>query len=296
MLYDSNNALLKSDMNGVAAPFRGKVRDVYDLGDMMLFVATDRISAFDCIMPNGVPDKGKVLTQLSLFWLKMFSNRPNHLITADVKEYPAVLKPYLADLDGRSMLVKKLKMLPVECVVRGYLAGSGWKEYGKTRSVCGVPLREGYQNCSKLDEPILTPTTKESEGHDMPLSYDGLCKTIGEKLAADLRNFSLELYSKAAEYALTKGIIIADTKFEFGLDENGVLTIADEILTPDSSRFWPAESYKPGQNPPSLDKQFVRDWLDSVNFNRQPPAPELPTDIVMKTREKYLAALKVLAS
>jgi len=296
MLYDSNNALLKSDMNGVAAPFRGKVRDVYDLGDMMLFVATDRISAFDCIMPNGVPDKGKVLTQLSLFWLKMFSNRPNHLITADVNEYPAVLKPYLADLDGRSMLVKKLKMLPVECVVRGYLAGSGWKEYGKSRSVCGVPLRDGYQNCSKLDEPILTPTTKESEGHDMPLSYDGLCATIGEKLAAELRTFSLELYSKAAEYALTKGIIIADTKFEFGLDENGVLTIADEILTPDSSRFWPAESYKPGQNPPSLDKQFVRDWLDSVNFNRQPPAPELPTDIVMKTREKYLAALKVLAS
>ena len=294
MLYDSNKALLKTEMAGVAAPFRGKVRDVYDLGDKMLFVATDRISAFDCIMPNGVPDKGKVLTQLSLFWLKMISGKPNHLITADVNEYPAALKPYLADLDGRSMLVKKLNMLPVECVVRGYLAGSGWKEYGKSRSVCGVPLREGYQNCSKLDEPILTPTTKENEGHDMPLSYEGLCAKIGDSLAAQLRSLSLELYSTAADYALSKGIIIADTKFEFGVDENGVLTIADEVLTPDSSRFWPAESYKPGQNPPSLDKQFVRDWLDSINFNHQPPAPELPADVVAKTREKYLAALKAL--
>ncbi len=294
MQYDSNKALLKTEMAGVAAPFRGKVRDVYDLGDKMLFVATDRISAFDCIMPNGVPDKGKVLTQLSLFWLKMFSSRPNHLITADVNEYPAILKPYLADLDGRSMLVKKLNMLPVECVVRGYLAGSGWKEYGKSRSVCGIPLREGYQNCSKLDEPILTPTTKETEGHDMPISYEGLCDKIGAKLAADLRALSLELYTTAADYALTKGIIIADTKFEFGIDENGVLTIADEVLTPDSSRFWPAESYVPGQNPPSLDKQFVRDWLDSIHFNHQPPAPELPADVVAKTREKYLAALKAI--
>ena len=294
MQYDSNKALLKTEMAGVAAPFRGKVRDVYDLGDKMLFVATDRISAFDCIMPNGVPDKGKVLTQLSLFWLKMFSSRPNHLITADVNEYPAVLKSYLADLDGRSMLVKKLNMLPVECVVRGYLAGSGWKEYGKSRSVCGIPLREGYQNCSKLDEPILTPTTKETEGHDMPISFKGLCDKIGEKLAADLRDLSLELYTTAADYALTKGIIIADTKFEFGIDENGVLTIADEVLTPDSSRFWPAESYVPGQNPPSLDKQFVRDWLDSIHFNHQPPAPELPADVVAKTREKYLAALKAI--
>ena len=296
MIYDSNHALLKSEMKGVCEPFRGKVRDVYDLGDSMLFVATDRISAFDCIMPNGVPGKGKVLTQLSLFWLRMFSEKPNHLITADVSEYPAILKPYLADLDGRSMLVKKLKMLPAECIVRGYLAGSGWKEYENSRSVCGIALRDGYQNCSKLDEPLFTPTTKESSGHDMPISYDGLCATIGDKLASELREFSLHLYKTASEYALTKGIIIADTKFEFGLDENGVLTLADEILTPDSSRFWPADSYRPGKNPPSLDKQFVRDWLDSVNFNRQPPAPELPSDIVMKTREKYLAALDVLTS
>ena len=294
MQYDSNHALLKTEMPGLPAPQRGKVRDVYDLGESILFVATDRISAFDCIMPNGVPGKGKVLTQLSLFWFKLFGSRPNHLITADVNEYPASLKPYLADLEGRSMLVKKLKMVPVECIVRGYLSGSGWKDYQKTQSVCGIKLREGYQNSSRLDAPIFTPTTKETEGHDMPISFDELCVKIGAELAGGLKDFSIDLYKTAADYALTKGIIIADTKFEFGIDENGTLTLADEVLTPDSSRFWPADSYRPGENPPSLDKQFVRDWLDSVKFNRQPPAPELPVDIVMKTRDKYLAALNVL--
>ena len=190
------------------------------------------------------------------------------------------------------MLVKKLKMVPVECVVRGYLAGSGWKEYQKCSQVCGIPLRAGYDNCSKLDEPIFTPTTKESSGHDMPVTFQQLCGIIGAELAEKLKSLSIELYKTAADHAAKYGIIIADTKFEFGLDENGVLTIADEVLTPDSSRFWPAESYKPGSNPPSLDKQFVRDWLDSVGFNHQPPAPELPYDVVMKTREKYLSALE----
>ncbi len=291
MKYDSNHALLETVMPGLPAPMRGKVRDVYDLGNSILFVATDRISAFDCIMPNGVPDKGKVLTQLSLFWFSLFGNRPNHLLTADVSKYPEILKAYLPDLDGRSMLVKKLNMVPVECVVRGYLAGSGWKEYQKCSQVCGIPLRAGYENCSKLDEPIFTPTTKESSGHDMPVTYEQLCDIVGEDLAARLKNLSIELYKTAADHAAKYGIIIADTKFEFGLNENGELVIADEVLTPDSSRFWPAESYKPGSNPPSLDKQFVRDWLDSVGFDHQPPAPELPQDVVMKTREKYLSAL-----
>lgn len=294
MKYDSNHALLQTEIPELPEPQRGKVRDVYDLGDSILFVATDRISAFDCIMPNGVPDKGRVLTSLSLFWFKLFGERPNHLITADVSKYPAVLKPYLKDLDGRSMLVRKLRMVPVECVVRGYLAGSGWKEYQKNSSVCGIPLRPGYINCDKLDAPIFTPTTKEASGHDMPVTFAQLEALHGAKPAGQLRDLAVTLYQTAAEYARAHGIIIADTKFEFGLDEDGALVIADEVLTPDSSRFWPAESYCPGANPPSLDKQFVRDWLDSIHFNHQPPAPELPRDIVMKTRDKYLAALQQL--
>ena len=295
MKYDSNHALLETEMPGLPTPMRGKVRDVYDLGTSLLFVATDRISAFDCIMPNGVPDKGRVLTQLSLFWFKLFGNRPNHLITADVAKYPEKLRPYAKDLDGRSMLVKKLNMLPVECVVRGYLAGSGWKEYQKCSQVCGIALRPGYENCSKLDEPIFTPTTKETSGHDMPVSFQQLCDIVGSDLGKNLKQLAIDLYQIASEHALKSGIIIADTKFEFGVDENGVLTIADEVLTPDSSRFWPADSYKPGANPPSLDKQFVRDWLDSVGFNHQPPAPELPKDVILKTREKYLSALSRIA-
>jgi phosphoribosylaminoimidazole-succinocarboxamide synthase len=294
MLYDKNHALLKTEIPELAEPRRGKVRDVFDLGDSLLFVATDRISAFDCIMPNGIPDKGRVLTQLTLFWLKLFQPRPSHLITADVEEYPAPLKPYAADLAGRSMLVKKLKMLPVECIVRGYMAGSGWKEYQSSRTICGIALREGYDNASQLDQPIFTPTTKAETGHDMNETFEELAAQLGADMAAKVRDLAIALYSQAAEHAKKRGIIIADTKFEFGVDENNNLILADELLTPDSSRFWPAASYRVGANPPSLDKQFVRDWLDAIHFNHQPPAPALPDEIVEKTRAKYLEALDVL--
>lgn len=295
MNYDSQNALLTTSIPNFPEPFRGKVRDVYDLTDKILFVATDRISAFDCVMPNGVPNKGKVLTQLSLFWFKLFDGIvPNHLICADVDQYPQELAAVREDLRDRSMLVRKLKMLPVECIVRGYLAGSGWKEYQKSKTVTGIPLRDGYENCSKLDEPIFTPTTKEEEGHDMAINFQQMAELIGEKLAEQVRDVSIKLYKTAAEHALKRGIIIADTKFEFGVDENGNLVLADEVLTPDSSRFWPADSYKPGSNPPSLDKQFVRDWLDEVGFNHQPPAPALPADVVEKTSRKYQDALNRL--
>ena len=294
MQYDQNHALLSTEIPELTAVRRGKVRDVYDLGDSILFVATDRISAFDCIMPNGIPGKGRVLTQVTLNWFKVLTGIKNHLVTADVAKYPAVLQKYAADLDGRSMLVRKLNMLPVECIVRGYLTGSGWSSYQKTGTVCGLPLRAGYQNASKLDEPIFTPTTKAETGHDEAISFEELSAQIGSKLADALRSASIALYNQAAEYALKRGIIIADTKFEFGTDENGDLILADEVLTPDSSRFWPVASYQVGKNPPSLDKQFVRDWLDSVHFNHQPPAPELPPEVVQKTREKYEEALESL--
>jgi len=294
MQYDKNHALLSTEIPEIAEPKRGKVRDVYDLGDSLLFVATDRISAFDCIMPNGIPGKGAVLTQITLNWFKVLKGLPNHLITADVAKYPEVLRKYAADLDGRSMIVRKLKMLPVECIVRGYLTGSGWESYQKSGKVCGIPLRAGYVNASKLDTPIFTPTTKEETGHDMAITAEELGGIIGKELTAKLQNAAISLYTQAADYARERGIIVADTKFEFGLDEQGGLVLADEVLTPDSSRFWPVASYTPGKNPPSLDKQFVRDWLDSVHFNHQPPAPELPQDIVEKTAEKYRNALEVL--
>ncbi len=294
MNYDKNGALLSTSIPEIRAPKTGKVRDVYDLGDSLLFIATDRISAFDCIMPNGIPGKGKVLTQVSLNWFSILKGLKNHLITADVTKYPAVLQKYAKDLDGRSMIVKKLKMLPVECIVRGYLTGSGYESYTKCGKVCGIQLREGYINADKLDEPIFTPTTKEESGHDMAISFEELKKVIGDDMAEKLRKASLDLYLQAADYARARGIIIADTKFEFGVDENGELVLADEVLTPDSSRFWPQESYVPGKNPPSLDKQFVRDYLDSIHFNHQPPAPELPADIVAKTVEKYEGALAKL--
>ena len=294
MQYDANGALLSTAIPELSAPRSGKVRDVYDLGESILFVATDRISAYDCIMPNGIPGKGRVLTQVSLNWFSLLKGIKNHLVTADVAKYPAVLQKYAKDLDGRSMLVKKLRMLPVECIVRGYLTGSGYESYKKCGAVCGIPLRAGYVNADKLDEPIFTPTTKAEEGHDMPISLDELKTLIGDDLAGKLRTASIDLYLQAADYARARGIIIADTKFEFGVDEDGELVLADEVLTPDSSRFWPQESYEPGKNPPSLDKQFVRDYLDSIHFNRQPPAPELPADIVAKTAEKYESALAKL--
>ncbi|MBQ9368022.1 MAG: phosphoribosylaminoimidazolesuccinocarboxamide synthase [Victivallales bacterium] len=295
MLYDKQHALLETSIPELGTPMRGKVRDVYDLGETLLFIATDRISAYDCIMPNGIPDKGRVLTQITLNWFKVLTGMPNHLVTADVSKYPAVLQKYAADLDGRSMIVKKLKMLPVECIVRGYLSGSGWESYEKSGTVCGIRLREGYQKSSKLDEPIFTPTTKEQSGHDMPIDVAALGGIIGAELAEKLSKAAIDNYRQAADFALTRNIIIADTKFEFGLDEKGTLVLADEVLTPDSSRFWPVATYAPGKSQPSLDKQFVRDWLDSIHFNRQPPAPELPPEVVAKTTEKYNEALKLLS-
>ena len=294
MKYDNNNALLECEIPGLTRR-SGKVRDVFDLGDRLLMVVTDRISAFDVILPNGVPDKGRVLNQLSLFWLGLLGVR-NHLVTADVAEYPEALRPYADDLRGRSMLVRKVNMIEVECIARGYLTGSGWKEYQKSGTVNGERLRDGYQNASKLDSVLFTPTTKAAIGdHDEAIDYKQTVALVGEATARELRDATIGLYTKAADYAAQHGIIIADTKFEFGRDADGALVLADEVLTPDSSRFWPQASYRVGANPPSLDKQFVRDWLDSVNFNHQPPGPVLPDDVVSKTREIYLKAYKDLA-
>ena len=296
MKYDKNHALLSSSIPGLPEPVRGKVRDVYDLGDTLLFVATDRLSAFDVIMPNGVPDKGRVLTQLSLFWFRFFSDVPNHLVTADVAAYPAVLQPYAADLEGRSMIVKKLKMVPVECIARGYLVGSGWAEYRRQGTVCSQALRPGYVQADKLDEALFTPSMKAEIGqHDENISVAELERRVGKDMADALGALTLKLYNGAAAHGRDRGVIIADTKFEFGLGADGSLVLADEVLTPDSSRFWPAADYRTGANPPSLDKQFVRDWLDEIHFNHEPPAPEIPDEIVEKTRARYLEALRVLA-
>ena len=294
MKYDKNHALLECSISGLPQK-SGKVRDVFDLGDSLLMVVTDRISAFDVILPCGVPDKGKVLNQLSLFWME-FLGMKNHLITADVEKYPDVLKPYAADLAGRSMLVKKVKMVEVECIARGYLTGSGWKEYQKSGTVNGEKLREGYQNASRLDEVLFTPTTKAAIGdHDEAINYDETVKLVGAATASMLKEATISLYTRAADYARGHGIIIADTKFEFGMDDDGSLILADEVLTPDSSRFWPEASYAVGSNPPSLDKQYVRDWLDSVNFNHQPPGPVLPDDVIARTREIYVKAYEELS-
>ena len=294
MKYDKNHALLECSIPGIPQK-SGKVRDVFDLGDKLLMVVTDRISAFDVILPCGVPDKGKVLNQLSLFWLEFFGVK-NHLITANVDEYPAELQPFKEDLRGRSMLVKKVRMVEVECIARGYLTGSGWKEYQKTQTVNGEKLRAGYENASRLDEVLFTPTTKAAIGdHDEAINYAETVKLVGEATAKALRDATIGLYSKAADYAAKHGIIIADTKFEFGQDDDGSLILADEVLTPDSSRFWPEASYKVGANPPSLDKQYVRDWLDSINFNHQPPGPVLPDDVIARTREIYIKAYENLS-
>ena len=294
MKYDKNHALLECSIPGIPQK-SGKVRDVFDLGDKLLMVVTDRISAFDVILPCGVPDKGKVLNQLSLFWLEFFGVK-NHLITANVDEYPAELQPYKEDLRGRSMLVKKVKMVEVECIARGYLTGSGWKEYQKSQTVNGEKLRAGYENASKLDEVLFTPTTKAAIGdHDEAINYVQTKALVGEATAQALKDATIGLYTKAADYAAQHGIIIADTKFEFGQDDDGSLILADEVLTPDSSRFWPQASYKVGANPPSLDKQYVRDWLDSINFNHQPPGPVLPDDVIARTREIYIKAYEDLS-
>lgn len=295
MKYDKNHALIESSIPGLPAPHRGKVRDIYDLGDKILLVATDRISAFDVVMPNGIPDKGRVLNTLSVFWFELLTWMPNHLISADVDAYPQALQGVKEDLRGRSMLVKKVKIVPFECIVRGYLTGSGWKEYQKSGTVNSQPLRSGYQNGSKLDAALFTPSTKAELGeHDMPVTLAEMASTLGQVETRTLSDISLRCYTDAADYAAKHGIIIADTKFEFGVDAQGKFILADEVLTPDSSRFWPQESYAVGSNPPSLDKQFVRDWLDSVKFNHQPPAPVLPDDVVAKTREKYIEAYEKL--
>ncbi len=293
MIYDKNGALVKSSVPGLTEPKRGKVRDLYDLGDRLLLVATDRISAFDVIMPNGIPDKGRILNTLSVFWFDLLADCTNHMITADVDEYPDELQAVKEDLRGRSMLVRKVSIVPFECIVRGYLTGSGWKEYQRQGTVNDLKLREGYQNGSKLDEVLFTPSTKAEQGeHDMPVSVEQVSEALGRQMADKLAELSVNCYARAADYAAERGIIIADTKFEFGEDDAGKLILADEVLTPDSSRFWPRESYRVGSNPPSLDKQYVRDWLDSISFNHQPPAPELPDEIVTATRGKYIEAFE----
>ena len=295
MKYDKNHALLETSIPGLPPPKSGKVRDVFDLGDTLLMVVTDRISAFDVILPCGVPDKGKVLNQLSLFWME-FLGMKNHLVTADVDRYPEALQGVRDDLRGRSMLVRKVKMVEVECIARGYLTGSGWKEYQRSGTVNGQPLRAGYENASKLDEVLFTPTTKAAIGdHGEAISFAETERLVGAELAAALRDATIGLYSRAADYARSHGIIIADTKFEFGRDADGSLILADEVLTPDSSRFWPESSYAVGANPPSLDKQFVRDWLDPVHFNHQPPGPVLPDDVIARTREIYVRAYEELS-
>jgi phosphoribosylaminoimidazole-succinocarboxamide synthase len=285
-------ALLQSNL-----PFpvrRGKVRDVYDLGYELLIVASDRISAFDCVMPNGIPDKGRILTQLSLFWFGKFRDKfDNHLLWYSEEDYPSQLDPFRDQLTGRSMLVKKAQVLPIECVARGYLAGSGWKEYQKSQSVCGINLPPGLRQCDKLPEPIFTPATKEESGHDINISFEEAANRIGQATAATLRERTLALYTQAADYAAARGVIIADTKFEFGRYGNGLILI-DEVLTPDSSRFWPAAEYAPGRDQPSYDKQFVRNWLESQPWDKTPPAPQLPPDVVAGTRQRYVEAFERL--
>jgi phosphoribosylaminoimidazole-succinocarboxamide synthase len=288
-----SSALLQSTL-----PFpvrRGKVRDVYDLGDMMLIVATDRISAFDVVMPNPIPGKGKVLTAISLFWFEKFGGHVrNHLIASQVKSYPEKLRPYADQLEGRSMLVWKANVVQIECICRGYLAGSGWKEYQKSQTVCGISLPAGLKQCDKLPKPLFTPSTKADEGHDINISPTEAANIVGDKIARQLEEKTVWLYTAAAEYAASRGVIIADTKFEFGLLPDGSMILVDEVLTPDSSRFWPADQYKPGQDQPSFDKQFVRNWLESQPWDKTPPSPALPADVVAGTQKRYLEAYERL--
>lgn len=290
-----NRILLQTDFPELTLHARGKVRDLYSVGEQLLFVATDRISAFDYVLGTGIPEKGRVLTQLSLFWFDFLKDVVrNHLVTARVQEYPAPLQKYADELRGRSTLVKKAQMVNVECVARGYLSGSGWKEYQQTGAVCGIKLPAGLKESDKLPEPIFTPATKALSGHDENISFHEMVKHTGRELAEQLRELTINIYQKAADYAATRGIIIADTKFEFGHTAEG-LVLADEVLTPDSSRFWPADKYQPGRAQDSYDKQFVRDYLEAVKWNKQPPAPSLPHDVARKTSEKYIQAYRVLA-
>ncbi|HLJ46632.1 MAG TPA: phosphoribosylaminoimidazolesuccinocarboxamide synthase [Bryobacteraceae bacterium] len=273
---------------------RGKVRDIYADGDNLLIVATDRLSAFDYILPTPIPDKGRVLTQMTLFWLDLTRDIvPNHLISANEDDYPAQFQPYREQLEGRSMLVRRAKMIDIECVARGYVSGSGWKDYKREGAICGIPLPTGLKESDRLPEPIFTPATKAQSGHDENISFDNVCSRIGRELAERLRSLTLQIYARAAAYAEQQGIIIADTKFEFGFIGEQ-LTLGDEVLTPDSSRFWPRVTYSPGGPQPSFDKQFVRDYLESIHWNKQPPAPELPAQVAEKTSDKYREAYRVL--
>jgi phosphoribosylaminoimidazole-succinocarboxamide synthase len=288
-------AVLETSLPGLPPPRRGKVRDVYDLGDHLLLVATDRISAFDCVLAPGIPDKGKILTQLSNFWFRRFAEVvSNHLIETDALRFPEAAAAQAALLSGRSVLAKKCAVVPFECVGRGYLAGSGWKEYRESGAVCGNPLPKGLREADRLPEAIFTPATKAESGHDINISFDAMASSAGKELATRLKSLTLELYSRAAAYAAGRGIVLADTKFEFGLDPSGNVVWIDEALTPDSSRFWPADTWRPGGSPPSFDKQFVRDFLEKTGWNKTPPAPVLPPDVVAGTRARYVEAYERL--
>jgi phosphoribosylaminoimidazole-succinocarboxamide synthase len=284
------NVITTTDLPGIERVARGKVRDVYSIEGNLLIVATDRISAFDCILPQGIPGKGRVLTRMSLFWFDLLSSIiPNHLIAANVNAFPAPLRQYRDQLEGRSMLVKRCRMEPVECVARGYVSGSGWKDYKNTGAICGIHLPDGLLESDKLPEPIFTPATKAETGHDENISFETAARLIGRQTAALLRELTLLIYHKASAYAESRGIIIADTKFEFGWFD-GELLLADEVLTPDSSRFWPRKEYAPGGPQKSFDKQFVRDYLETLDWNKQSPAPSLPADVIEKTGAKYMEA------
>ncbi|MCI0457931.1 MAG: phosphoribosylaminoimidazolesuccinocarboxamide synthase [Gemmataceae bacterium] len=284
--------LLQSHLEGYPCR-RGKVRDVYDLGDRLVIVATDRISAFDWVLPTGIPDKGRVLTGLTLYWLH-FLKVPNHFLSTDLGAMGPAFAAQADVLQGRTMLVRKTEVVPVECVVRGYLVGSGWKEYRASGTVCGIPLPDGLQEADRLPEPIFTPATKEENGHDINISSEEMARITGQGTADELRRRSIDIYRRAAAYAQQGGIIIADTKLEWGRVPDGELILIDEVLTPDSSRFWPADQYAPGSNPPSFDKQFVRDWLETTGWDKNSPSPELPAEVVARTRAKYLEAYERL--
>ena len=287
--------LLQTDFPELELHASGKVRDVYVLDrERLLFVATDRISAFDYVLATGIPHKGRVLTQISLFWFELLRDLvPNHLITADIEQYPASLQKYADQLRGRSMIVHRAEMFPVECVVRGYISGSAWKEYKTTGQVCGIDLPKGLRESDQLPEPVFTPATKATTGHDENVSFSEMARLVGPEVSRQLRDLSVAIYVRAAEYARQKGIIIADTKFEFGRTAQGI-TLADEVLTPDSSRFWPADKYAPGGSQESFDKQYVRDYLEEIRWNKQPPAPALPVEVARRTSEKYVEAYHLL--
>lgn len=295
-MHDSGKPVLRIELPGIKPVRSGKVRDIFDLGDKLLLVASDRVSAFDVVLPNGIPGKGKVLTQISLYWFKQMEDIiSNHLLSADAEYFPAVCIPARAVLEGRSMLVKKARPLPVECIVRGYLSGSGWNEYKKQGTVCGIKLPDNLLESSKLPEPLFTPSTKAEEGHDININFDEVIKIVGKEMAEKLRDTSLRIYTKARNMAEKKGIIIADTKFEFGLCNNELILI-DEVLTPDSSRFWSAKTYSAGKSQDSFDKQIIRDYLLTLDWNQQPPGPELPQDIVDKAAARYREIIGILMS